>query len=107
MLPFRVLQITPVAQLAVVGERPMRAGMITAATPQPICSGPVPRQRHEPGRRSKVVPGFLVAHNESISITDYLTLRESDGGPLSTDGAVCLSFIRAQTQCPHGASLLA
>ena len=39
--------------------------------------------------------GFLVTHNESISIADYLTDTAREGGnPLSANGALCLPSVR-------------
>ena len=38
--------------------------------------------------------GFLITHNEAISIADYLTVRDGDVGALPADRALCLSPLR-------------
>ena len=51
----------------------------TAAAPRSICCSPAPTPACAPGaRRRGAQYGFLVTHNESISIADYFTVR--DGG---------------------------
>ena len=59
----------------------MRAGTSSVRAPRSICSGPALRPASAPGRRWKgPFHGFLITHNESISIADYYTVKE--------DGAV-------------------
>ena len=70
-----------------------------AAAPRSICCSPAPTPACAPGaRRRGAQYGFLVTHNESISIADYFTVRDararrSTGRPATTP------IIRPTTPC--------
>ena len=63
-----------------------------AARPRSICCSPAPIRACAPGRRPRAAQyGFLVTHNESISIADYFTLRQGRKVDLPADLPLRLS----------------
>ena len=62
------------------GRPPTPAFTRPAAARRSICSSPAPTPACARGRRRRGAQfGFLVTHNESISIADYFTVRDDKG----------------------------
>ena len=77
------------------GCRRTAASTKTAARPRSTCCSRAPTRACAPGaRRRGPQYGFLVTHNESISIADYFTLRDGEKVDLPADLPLRLSSVQ-------------